>query len=169
MFIVISGEIGVGKSTVCKELVRRLRAAGLSCGGIITSKDGQQNIIIENIESGEKMTLASSAGAFAGPSTMKYSFSPEALGFGMMAISANTADVCLIDEIGQLELKGKGFAGVLELIQQGRFKNCVLVIRSFLLPAYLPRFKVKPLIFEATPENRDRLPAAIAQTLLESP
>ena len=41
MVIIVSGDIGVGKSTVCRQLVQIMRDNGLSCGGILTFKSGK--------------------------------------------------------------------------------------------------------------------------------
>ncbi len=167
MLIIISGEIGVGKSTVCQKLVAMLRAGGMSCHGIITSKDALHNIVIEDIASAEKMVLASPGGGFSGPATSRYSFSPAAISFGLRALARSPADVCMVDEVGQLELRGEGFACVLDLVKQGGFSHYVLVIRSFLLPSYLPQLAARPLVFETTPQNRGQLAATIARVLLE--
>jgi len=73
----------------------------------------------------------------------------------------------VVDEIGHLEIRGGGFAKVLELIKAGKVKDCVLVIRRELLPAFLPQLPTTPLIFETTINNRNQLPQEIGSVLLK--
>ena len=164
MLIIITGAIGSGKTTVCRKLVELLRNRGYACHGILTSKGADQSIIIEDIKSGEKTILASVSNSFSGPSTVKYSFNPQGIDFGIKAMSTYQG-ILVIDEMGQLELRGEGFAGILKLIKDRSIKNCILVIRSWLLPAYLPQLPDKPLVFETTAENRNQLAETIALAL----
>jgi nucleoside-triphosphatase THEP1 len=73
----------------------------------------------------------------------------------------------LVDELGHLELRGEGFAQVLELVWTGKSKTYVLVIRSELLPRFLPKLPLKYLTFEVTISNRDKLPKEIGSVLLQ--
>ena len=72
----------------------------------------------------------------------------------------------MVDEIGHLELRGGGFAKVLELIKAGKIEDCILVIRRELLPAFLPQMPATPLVFETTINNRNQLPQEIGSVLL---
>ena len=64
MLIVVTGAIGIGKSTVCLKLVEILRNQGYTCGGILTYKSAANSILIEDIQSGKKETLASSNNSY---------------------------------------------------------------------------------------------------------
>lgn len=171
MFIIITGVIGVGKSTVCRRLIQIIRDNGLVCGGILTFKSAEGGITIEDVQSGKKAPLAKiNDGASSGPRTARYLFNQSSIDFGTQALyKAVSADVMVIDEIGQLELRSEGLVSALDIIKSGRFKNCVLVIRKELLPSYLPQFSTFLRVFETTVENRNRLPQEISSTLLEEP
>jgi len=171
MFIIVTGVIGVGKSTVCQKLIQIIRNNGLVCGGILTFKSAEGSIIIEDIQSGKKASLAEiNDGAFDGPRTARYFFNHNGIDFGIQALyKAVSADVLVIDEIGQLELRDEGLVAALDIIESGRFKSCVLVIRKALLPFYLPQFSTSPRVFETTAENRNELPQEISSILLEEP
>lgn len=168
MVIIVTGAIGIGKTTVCQKLVSTVRNRGYTCGGILTYKAEDKSIIIEDIQSGAKETLASIHDIYHGLRTDKYSFNPKGIDFGIQAIDkgASTA-VLVVDEIGHLELRGEGFVGVLELIKAGKVKDCILVIRQELLSAFLPRLPTTPLVFETTVANRHQLPREIGSVLLE--
>ncbi|MFC1915403.1 nucleoside-triphosphatase [Chloroflexota bacterium] len=167
MVIIVTGVIGIGKTTVCRKLVEILRDQGYACAGILTGKAADKGISIEDILSGEREILASIDDVYHGPSTDRYFFNPEGIDFGIRAIDKGiAADILIVDEIGHLELRGEGFAKVLELIKAGEVADCILVIRQELLPAFLPLLPAAPLIFEATIDSRDQLPQQIGSILL---
>ena len=167
MVVIVTGGIGVGKTTVCQKLVEMVRNQGYTCGGILTYKAADKSIIIEDVQSGEKEALASSNSVYHGPRTARYSFNPEGIDFGIRAIDKGIAsDVLIVDEIGHLELGGEGFIKVPELVKAGKVKDCVLVIRKELLSAFLAQLGNKPLIFETTISTRNQLPQKIFASLI---
>ena len=164
MIIIITGAIGVGKSTVCRKLLEICRSWGYTCGGVLTSNRGD-SLIIEDILIGKEEIFASTRNIYSGPRTLRYYFNSAGIEFGIKAIENGAkADFLFIDELGRLELNGEGFIHVLKIISQGHVKNCILVIRKELLPNFLLRLPPEPLIFETTVENRNRLPTEIATT-----
>lgn len=169
MVVIVTGAIGIGKSTVCWKLVEILRNQGYTCSGILTYKSADENILIEDIQSGKKDILASSNSAYQGPRTARYSFNPKGIDFGIQAIDkGTTAAFLVVDEIGYLELRGEGFVKILELIKASKVNNCILVIRRELLSAFLPQLPVARLVFEATVDNRNQLPGDIVSVLFDT-
>lgn len=167
MVIIITGAIGIGKTTVCEKVIKIVRSSGYSCGGILTHKAAHESLIALDIQTGERAILASTDNTFDGPRTPKYSFNPEAIKSGIRAINkAIDSDVLIIDELGYLELDGEGFAKSLELVKTGRVKNAILVIRKQLLPAFLAQLGNNPAVVETTISNRDRLPRRICSFLI---
>ncbi len=167
MVIIVTGAVGIGKTTVCRRIIDIARNQGYTYGGILTYKAADQSIIIEDTQSGEKETLASTKAIYPGPNTQRYFFNPEGIKFGDQAIERGFASaLLLIDEIGHLELSGEGFARVPETIRANKTKKCILVIRKGLLSAFLPRLPSKPLVFEITLSNRNQLPQEITSILL---
>jgi len=168
MIIVVTGDIGIGKTTVCQRVIEIVRSEGYGCGGILTHKASDKSIVIEDIQTGEKETLATTNNLNYGPRVGKYTFSTKGIEFGIRAIERGTsAALLVIDEIGHLELRGEGFAKVLELARAGKMRNCILVIRSELFPAFLPQLSTAPLLFETNLDNRDRLPQEISAVLFQ--
>jgi len=169
MVIVITGAIGIGKTTVCRKLIEIIRNHGYTCGGILTYKTADEGIIVEDIQTSEGEILASINNVYNGPRTQKYFFNPEGIDFGIRAINkGESSAILLIDEIGQLELRGEGFVKVTELIKASKVTDCILVIRNELLPAFLPQLPTTPLVFETTINNRNQLPQEISSVLLKS-
>jgi nucleoside-triphosphatase THEP1 len=169
MVIIVTGAIGIGKSTVCEKVIKIARSQGYNCGGIITYKTQNGDIIIEDIQTGKTKTLASTSYIYQGPRTGKYFFNPEGINFGIQAIDRGTAaDILLVDELGHLELSGQGFVKVIDQIVAGKAKNCILVVRKELLSAFLPKLGATISVFEATISNRNQLPTEIAPVLIRA-
>lgn len=167
MDIVITGAVGVGKTSVCERVAGMLKDQGLSCGGIITPKAPGGGIIVVDITSGRREVLASTGDIYKGPHIGKYYFNPLGIAFGMKAIERGMCtDVLFVDEIGPLELSGGGFVRALELFGSGRARNSVVVIREELLKVFLAESKTSVSIFETTIKNRDDLPEKICTTLI---
>jgi len=89
MVIVVTGTIGIGKTTVCRKLIEIARNQGYTCGGILTDKAADNSITIEDIQSGERKTLASIDDVYHGPRTAKYFFNSKGIDFGIQAIGIN--------------------------------------------------------------------------------
>lgn len=166
MLMIVTGAVGVGKTTVCQKTVDMARSRGFSVGGILTFKASDEGIVIEDVQTGQTMRLASTQQVYTGPHTGRYYFNPEGIAFGNRAIGrGQTADILVVDEMGHLELRGEGFASAIELVRSKKLQNRIAVIRSDLLPLYLPILGGAPLVFETTKDNRDQLPTEIALKL----
>lgn len=170
MNIIITGEIGVGKTTVCEKVIEIAKRAAYTCGGILTPKvlDGGvvSGIDVIDIQSGEIEILASVEDIYEGPRVGRYFFNPNGIRFGIRAIEkGGFSDLLLVDEVGHLELEGKGFVEALELIKSGAVKNSILVIRKELLSAFLAQLGTQLSVFETTINNRDELPQKIYSSL----
>lgn len=164
MLIVVTGEVGIGKSTVCRKVINLYRGQGYDCGGVISYKDGVGDIIAEDIFLGTTVTLASRRRIYNGPQVGAYFFNPDGIAFGMEALNrAVDLPLIVVDEIGPLELAGDGFSNSTAIISQRQNGNCIVVIRNNLLHSFLPRLGGKPLVFETTTDNRDAIPSQIGQ------
>ncbi len=162
MLIIVTGEVGIGKSTICQKVVEMARKSGLTCGGIITCKMPGDTLSVRDIGSGEMAVLAVPGDKFGGPLVPRFTFDPAGIAFGLRAVEAGSqADILFVDEIGILECMGEGFIHAFDIINAGRTKNSILVIRRELLAYLLPGLNNEPVLFEATETNRDRLPPDI--------
>jgi nucleoside-triphosphatase THEP1 len=168
MFI-ITGEVGIGKSTVGRKVIGLLRDQEYKCGGVITHKDGNGKIIAEDVLTQTKMTLASHNGDYQGPKVGAYHFNPAGLAFGVDALNKGAGlPLFVVDEIGPLELSGKGFTNAVTLINGRKSGICLVVIRIDSLHTFLPQFDKFPLVYLITPENRNDIPLQIGRMLNRS-
>jgi len=166
MFIIITGEVGIGKSTLCRKALGLLRDVEDRCGGVITCKDGNGKIIAEDVLTQTRMVLASRNGDYQGPRVGAYHFNPAGLAFGVDALNKGaTMPLFVIDEIGPLEVSGRGFANAVALINGRKSGSCLAVIRVDSLHSFLTRFDELPLIYLITLENRNDVPLEISRLL----
>jgi nucleoside-triphosphatase THEP1 len=168
MVIIVTGAIGIGKTTVCEKVIKITKSLGCTCGGILTYKTVDKLIVVD-IQTEEREALASINNIYKGPHVGKYFFNPEGIEFGIRAIDrGSSSDILFGDEIGYLELRGGGFVEILELIKAEKVKDSILVIRKELLSDFSARLGSRPLILETTSNNRNELPEKICLLLSRS-
>lgn len=166
MLIVITGDTGIGKTTVCQNLVQMVRGHGYSCGGVISHKEPDGGIAVEDIWGGRRERLAGPRPLAEGPRTGRYFFYGEGIRFGTAAIENGlSADVLFVDELGPLELRREGFSRAIELVNSAGARPTVLVVRKELLRQYQARLTQEPVVFEITYGNRGNAPAELMAAL----
>jgi len=138
--IIITGEIGSGKTSLISGIASRLKTTGIEIGGIIAPvvyKDGIKtgyNLI--DLSTGLEMQLSQTGETEGMARVGKYLFIPKAVEYGRNALSVENnqnSKIVLIDEIGAWELQGQGWATNLnELIIQCDMPLILTVRKSFL-------------------------------------
>jgi len=142
---IISGETRSGKTTFLKEIVKRLKTQNpdMKIGGIIAhgmDKGGERfGFNIENIANGQKAFLCSQEPIDNGLKIGRFYFDPKGFQFGETAIlkNLNDLDLLVIDEIGYLELQGKGWFPAIEQAMQKDDLNMIFVVRKRILERIL--------------------------------
>jgi len=178
--VVLSGESGSGKTTICTRVVTLARARGLKVAGVLTpprlAGGRKVGLDVEDIRTGQRRPLAescaepcrSTVGATDGPATESWHFHMDGLAWGTKVLRhATPCDLLVIDELGPLELmRGQGWTVGLDLLRAGHYRLALVVVR----PALLPRFReqlggVEPLTLTVTDTNHDALPGEILALL----
>ena len=138
--IIISGGQGTGKSSAVSRLADDLRRAGLSVGGIhapgLWDAGQREGFDIVDLRAGDRRLLCRRGGAEDWPAVGPFRFSPEGLRIGRQALSdarRHGVDVLFVDEVGYLELQGRGWAEELDVLVRERRKPMVWVVRSCLV------------------------------------
>lgn len=130
LVILLFGPVGAGKTTVLASLVHKWRASGRKVAGILAHRmleDGElAGYDLEIIGKEEQLPLAR-MGWTERERVGHFGFCETALAQGRQALRESAAaEVIVVDEIGPLELKGKGWAKeVAELLQES---NAVLIL-----------------------------------------
>jgi nucleoside-triphosphatase THEP1 len=139
---VLSGPLGIGKTTTCLQLADLARRCGLDCAGLACPArfDGPHKVGIDvlDLRSGERRSLAEADNLPALLRTSGYRFDVSAIAWGAAVLaSACPCDLLIVDEIGPLELERRqGWVNALEVLRAGQFKLAVVVVRPALLNAF---------------------------------
>lgn len=166
--IVLSGERGVGKSTVCHRTVAWAWADQYSCGGIMTLRraDGTRELL--NVCNGERRRLTLDQKAEAAIIQGRFCFDPEALRWGSIEMArAMPCDLLVVDELGPLEIERKGgWYSAFSILHTGDFALAIVVIRPELIArAQLQLPPESTTVYPVTVQNRDVLPDILLKIL----
>jgi len=164
--VIITGEVGIGKTAVCIKLVDQCRIDGIPISGILTIKTDRNHRITEDIQTGDRKVLAVLDVKSERISESRYTFLEEGIRFANSVIrKSGEGSIVLIDEIGPLELNGKGFTASDELLDSKSSVQCILVIRKSILPAFLKKHSQKFTIIEVTLDNRSNIHNTIFESI----
>lgn len=164
--LILTGERGVGKTTVCRKVVEQAQAAGYTCGGLITfeaEETGQRSVL--DVATGDVRHLTVPEG---GTPVGRFRFNPSVLAWGAEALSrAVPCDLLVVDEVGPLEVEqDKGWAIALDLLRAAQFRLALVVVRPELVGAVQLRLPTSaPAVLRVTENNRDRMPDLLMEIL----
>ncbi len=170
--VILSGESGSGKTTICTRVVALARVRGLGVAGVLTPArlaDGcKVGLDVEDIHTGQRHPLAERIGGTDGPATESWHFHADGLAWGVAILRcAKPCDLLVIDEMGPLELaRGQGWTVGLDLLRGSHYRLALVVVRPALLPRFRERLSgAEPLTLAVTETNRDDLPGEITALL----
>ena len=173
----LTGPVGVGKTTVAERVVGLARRQGLVCGGLLApamvNSCGQKaGIWGMGIGTGERRVLARTDRDLGGPSIGLYSFDAAALDWavGVVDGAIGACDLLIVDEIGKLELwRGIGLAPVLPRLSVGGAERALILVREALLGELQARLApVEQEVFRVREENRNALPPDVLSGIMPS-
>jgi nucleoside-triphosphatase len=176
VLVVLSGDSGCGKTTLCAGVIAAARARGLAVAGVLTvpsRADGRQaGLEVEDLASGERRPLAQARaqpGPGPGLATEGWRFEPESLAWGTRALRcACPCDVLVVDELGPLELvRNHGWTAGLDVLRAGRYRLALAVVRPSLLACFEERLGTSEFVrLEVTPANRAGLAAYLMDLVI---
>jgi nucleoside-triphosphatase THEP1 len=147
--LLVVGKPGSGKTSWCREYINRQRKSGSSIGGILSPAIEKQRQRVGsnalNLLTGQEIPFArlSRYSSFKGGEKVgDYTISRDGILFACDAIERavqNRCDLVVIDEVGPLELHGKGLMPAVELALASAV-NVLIVIRSSLREALQKHF-----------------------------
>ncbi len=161
MVRIITGAVGAGKTALMRDLFHQTPAAD----GILSEKLFDKTSFIGyrlvHLQGGEGMGFALLSRAYQGQFEEDgrlgpYVFSAEAFRFGIGILERAIADPAIralfLDEAGPLELKDRGFAGVLpRLLRSGR--ELFITVRTGCLEGFLRKYSVSDYRLIQVPAN----------------
>jgi nucleoside-triphosphatase THEP1 len=166
--IILTGQRGAGKTTVCRETVALAQAREYTCGGILTltQPDGELDVLEAGSSEIRRLTLP--PGVEPAVVQGRFRFAPEVIDWGNAALSrAISCQLLVVDELGPLELeRGGGWMKAFDVLHRGDFALALVVIRSELVVKAQPRLPSSATtVLSVTPEDRDSLPPILLGTL----
>lgn len=157
--IVVTGEIGAGKTTWCRDLITQARMSDAKVAGLVSPAvfaDGQKIAIdLLNLANNEQMRMADRLVVpDAASPTPNWKFYVETLAWGNTVLKAiDTCDLLVIDELGPLELQhNQGWQSALPLLKQRNYCVASVVVRRSLLTTFLAIFP-DAMVIEIKHEN----------------
>ncbi len=138
---IISGNTRSGKTTFLKKVIAALKKqkSDYRINGIIAHGFDRNNerygFDIENIKTGEKQFLCSQKPLENAKKIGRFYFSEKGLRFGRNALTEDlkNCQLLVIDEIGYMELKGKGWFDAIEKAMEHQNLNMIWVVRKRIL------------------------------------
>ncbi len=176
----LTGPVGVGKTTVAERVVGLARRKGLLCGGLLApammSSCGQKaGIWGVDVETGERRILARTDRNLGGPPVGPYSFDANALAWATAVIeralqpeTPRPYDLVVVDEIGKLELwHDTGLAPILLKLAAGAGGRWLVLVRDSLLAELQARLApAEQVVFAVDEANRGALAPQILTSLI---
>jgi len=166
--VILTGERGAGKSTVCRETIALAQARGYACGGILTLSrpDGILDVLDVRSRHVRRLTLAPDVS----PAVIqgRFRFDPETLAWGSDVLAhATPCHLLVADELGPLELEqGGGWLKAFDVLRRTDFVLALVVVRpELLVQAQLELPVGATTVFAVTPRSRDDLPNALLEML----
>lgn len=159
----ITGPQGAGKTTFVKELAALLKKSGFSTGGFIAEGYWDNNLrsgfdIVE-IDGLDKEVLCNTIAGEGDEQFHRFFFKQKGLQFGNQILE-NTAGknlIVFIDEVGALELEGRGWANAIEKLIENPPLAMIWTIRENIAERISARFDIFPdalwIINYTAPEN----------------
>ncbi len=147
--IIISGEVGAGKTLVAKQLAAALKRLNITVGGLLCPRIVQDGATVGYtvcvVISGEERPFAglSTPGIVVG----RFFIDRKVLELACRAIedAARNAQVVFVDEVGRLELQGAGVALAVRTLLNSPALPVFLVRDSF-VPAVVKTFSINQYI-----------------------
>jgi nucleoside-triphosphatase THEP1 len=171
--LIITGKIGQGKSTFLSEIVQQWKTKEINVGGFIAKAifiDGARkgyNLI--NIETNEIIQLARDSGNMGMQRAGKYYFFDEGLAEGKKILSPESSakkDLVIVDEIGFMELEGKGWAESVNCLMNESSCKMLWVVRETILEDVIKKWNLKnPVVIDISQTTVTAASELISKTI----
>lgn len=142
MLLILTGPVHSGKTTLLELAAEQLGNQGLSAEGFLSLSIWENERVIGydllHLKTGERFPFIRRSGEQHWERIGPFFFVPETLDSARdIILHGAGADLLIVDEVGPLELLGKGLWPALKQIISTRSLNILLVVRSQLLDAVI--------------------------------
>jgi len=145
--IIIYGKKGEGKTSLARKLAALLRQNSYRAGGILAERvmDNGETIAYDllDIESGKKIKFLRKNHDNTAEKIGSYSISPAAIERGKKILrGAGRGSITFIDEVGRLELRGRGWSDCLEYLLERKEGIVILTVRDSFLEQVINKWEI---------------------------
>lgn len=176
--LLLTGATGIGKSTVALATVQLLRKQGWTVSGLICRKRIQAGKIMGIdglcLKTDRHICLAERISKDASPANKdsfligSYRFYPDSITEALATLGRHSeSDLVVFDEVGHLELAGRGMAPALKILAAESPSRMIVIVRDTLkeqMPPLAPNARWETV--RVTQANRDHLPEIAARLLI---
>jgi len=167
--LLIEGRAGSGKTTATLALAERLRAAGVSLSGFVTTemREGGRRVGFRLETFGGDDALLAHVDLPGPPRVARYGVDLEAFeGLALPALEPPEPGVVIADELGKMELASSAFQEAVQSLFEGAAPVVATVpVHSHPFTDALKRRRGVEVV-RLTRRNRDELPGSLAERLL---
>jgi len=150
---VLTGDQGAGKTTYLASAIPRMRAKGLTVGGILAhvlyADSKRIGYDVENVLTGERSPLCRTDHVASRQVIGPFVFLEEGLALGQRALAQKTIEHCdlvVVDEVGPLELQGGGWAQSVQRLLGMDGMNLLLVVRPAMVEKLQTHWGIVPAL-----------------------
>jgi nucleoside-triphosphatase THEP1 len=173
---ILTGDKGSGKTTLLTELVNEFQMRELRLSGIISPVVYKESTLVGfdvvDIQNQNRIPLCRISSERKEIKVGDFKFFGEGISFGNNALDLKNLSDCklvIIDEVGPLELEGKGWAASLDRIINNLSCPLLLVVRESLLEKVKERWKfVFENIWKISPVNKKEILEGMIKVLIKS-
>ncbi|HEY67746.1 MAG TPA: hypothetical protein G4N97_05685 [Thermoflexia bacterium] len=166
--VLLTGERGAGKSSVCREAIALAQARNYTCGGVLTLSRPHGVLDVVDVRSGDVRRLTLDLDVSPAVIQGRFRFDPETLAWGNSVLAqAVPCDLLVVDELGPLEIeRGEGWPRAFDILRGTDFALAIVVVRPELIVRAQLKLPISATtVLAVTPDNRDSLPAILMEML----
>jgi nucleoside-triphosphatase THEP1 len=142
MIYLLTGPIHYGKTGLLKKLYSEIKQSGVKFGGFLSESVWEKNRVagydLFDLKAGQSVPFIRREGEKSWEKSGPFFFIPETLALAKKIIlRGRDSEFCIVDEVGPLELEGRGLWPALEQVLFQAFPPFLLVVRDSILDKFL--------------------------------
>ena len=145
---IITGGVGSGKTTCAKSLIENFQQESISVSGVYSSRVIKNEITtgydIVTISNNKSEIFLRKKGDSSQQKIGRFYIFDEGLNAGNSELQNSNSQITVVDEIGRLELSGKGWFNSVEQIIEKSENHLILAVRDEFVSQIIEKFKIQP-------------------------
>ncbi len=155
---IITGKVGSGKTDCIKNLIENFQDNNISVSGVYSSRIMEDDTItgydVVTISTNKPVKFLRKEGDLTQQRIGRFYIFNEGLDAGNTELQNNNSLIKIVDEIGKLELSGKGWMNSVEQIIEKSECHLILVVREKHISEIIEKLRIEP-VFVLNVSERD--------------